>query len=250
MVSCQFAQSLTRANYTTSERRYTPFVASSGASEIYTQSTRIDHARCLFAYWLFPALALQRSVFRENLSKFLTFIARSVGGIFCETNEHSRSEITSNRQTDTHTHRLLHPGTRPKYRYPRCACAPRVNYLSHQSAHAQQKYFPLEIKRAEERVLWKVLFCWQGLRNGTTIQVLLQTPQWLFEVLQSILEGASMFDKTISTYYSYWSSVRQLVGASITQVIARELQEIEHYQYSLPLGGEIPSCLTGRCHNL
>ncbi|CAI7992697.1 hypothetical protein GBAR_LOCUS1075, partial [Geodia barretti] len=48
--------------------------------------------RCLFAYWLFRALALQRSSFRENPTYFLTFIARSVGGILCETNEHSRSE--------------------------------------------------------------------------------------------------------------------------------------------------------------
>ena len=55
-----------------------------------------------YEYWLFPALALQRSVFRENCSKFLTFIARSVGGILCETKEHSRSEMKSNRQTDTH----------------------------------------------------------------------------------------------------------------------------------------------------
>ncbi|CAI7993837.1 hypothetical protein GBAR_LOCUS1339 [Geodia barretti] len=47
-----------------------------------TQSTRIDQTvvsrpvRCVFAYWLFRALALQRSSFRENRSKFLTFIAR------------------------------------------------------------------------------------------------------------------------------------------------------------------------------
>ena len=46
-------------------------------------------------------LALQRSVFRENRSKFLTFIARSVGGIFCETNEHSRSEMTDTQTHDT-----------------------------------------------------------------------------------------------------------------------------------------------------
>ena len=71
-----------------------------------TQSTRIDHAvvsRCVFAYWLFRALALQRSVFSENRSKFLTFIARSVGGILCETKEHSRSEMKSNRHTDPTT---------------------------------------------------------------------------------------------------------------------------------------------------
>ena len=30
----------------------------------------------LFAYWLFRALALQRSSFRENRSNFLTFISR------------------------------------------------------------------------------------------------------------------------------------------------------------------------------
>ena len=76
-------------------------------------------SRCVFAYWLFRTLALQRSVFREKCSKFLTFIARSVGGIVCETNEHSRSEMTSNRQTDRHTHR-------PNYHNPRCESAPRV----------------------------------------------------------------------------------------------------------------------------
>ena len=51
--------------------------------------------------------------------KYLTFIARSVGGILCETKEHSRSEMKSNRQTDTQT-------DNPNYRNPRCTCAPRV----------------------------------------------------------------------------------------------------------------------------
>ena len=41
--------------------------------------------------------------FQRKRSKFLTLIARSVGGILCETNEHWRSEMTSNRQTHTHT---------------------------------------------------------------------------------------------------------------------------------------------------
>ena len=63
------------------------------------------------------ALGLQRSIVRENCSKFLTFIARLVGGILYVTNEHSKSEMTSNRQTDAHTHTL---------QYPRCACAPRA----------------------------------------------------------------------------------------------------------------------------
>ncbi|CAI8010938.1 hypothetical protein GBAR_LOCUS7131, partial [Geodia barretti] len=57
-----------------------------------TQSTRIDHAivsRCVFAYWLFRALALQRSVFSENHTYFLTFIARSVDGSVSGTNRHS-----------------------------------------------------------------------------------------------------------------------------------------------------------------
>ena len=35
--------------------------------------------------------------------KFLNFIARLVGGILCVTNEHSRSEMTSNIQTNTQT---------------------------------------------------------------------------------------------------------------------------------------------------
>ena len=39
----------------------------------------------------------------ELRSKFLTFIARSVSGILCETKEHSRSEMKSNRQTDRQT---------------------------------------------------------------------------------------------------------------------------------------------------
>ena len=71
---------------------------------------RVDHAavsRSVFAYWLFRALALEQSVFRENRSKFLTFIARSVGGILCVMNEHSRSEMMSNRQTHRHTHTQL-----------------------------------------------------------------------------------------------------------------------------------------------
>ena len=74
-----------------------------------TQSTRIDQTvvshpvRCVFAYWLFRALALQRSIFRENRLYFLTFVARWVDGILCETNKHSRSEIESNRQTERHT---------------------------------------------------------------------------------------------------------------------------------------------------
>ena len=64
-----------------------------------TQSTRIDQTvvshpvRCVFAYWLFRALALQRSSFRENPTYFLTFIARWVDGIVSGTNRHSRGEM-------------------------------------------------------------------------------------------------------------------------------------------------------------
>ena len=86
-----------------------PCVASSGASEVYTQSMQIDQTaeshpvRCVFAYWLFRLLALQRSSFRENPTYVLTFIGCWVGPIVCETNKHSRSEIESNGHTDTQT---------------------------------------------------------------------------------------------------------------------------------------------------
>ena len=46
------------------------------------------------------ALALQLSIFRENRTKYLTFTARWVGRIVCETNKRSRSEI---RVTGRHT---------------------------------------------------------------------------------------------------------------------------------------------------
>ena len=41
-------------------------------------------------------LALQRSTFRENRLKFLTFVARKV---LCEMNGRSRGEMLSNKQT-------------------------------------------------------------------------------------------------------------------------------------------------------
>ena len=47
-----------------------------------------------------------RAFFRENRSKFLTFIARYVSCIVCETNQHWRSEILSETHTYAHTHNI------------------------------------------------------------------------------------------------------------------------------------------------
>ena len=62
--------------------------------------------RCVFAYCLFRALALQRIIFRENPTHFLTFVARWEDGIVSGTNRHSRGYMRRGN--------------------PRCACAPRV----------------------------------------------------------------------------------------------------------------------------
>ena len=47
-----------------------------------------------FKWWKRSSFATERFQ-----GKFVTFIGSSVGGILCETNEHSKSEIESNRQT-------------------------------------------------------------------------------------------------------------------------------------------------------
>jgi len=50
------------------------------------------------------ALALQRSIFRENRLKF----AAEKVSIVCGTNNHVKSEMLSNRYTDTQTHTHTH----------------------------------------------------------------------------------------------------------------------------------------------
>ena len=51
------------------------------------------------------ALALQRSIFRENHIKFRPSSATEKVSIICGTNNHVKSEILSNRQIDRHMHR-------------------------------------------------------------------------------------------------------------------------------------------------
>ena len=46
-------------------------------------------------------LALQRSIFRENCTNILTFIARKVGSIVCETKKNWRSEMLTDPTTVT-----------------------------------------------------------------------------------------------------------------------------------------------------
>ena len=72
---------------------------------------------------MFRGITLERSRFRQIPTNFLTFVARWVRDSVFRTNRRSVGEMWLNRQTDTHT-------DPPKYCNPRCACAPRVNYVN------------------------------------------------------------------------------------------------------------------------
>ena len=65
------------------------------------------------------ALALQRSIFKENHLNFRPSFAAEKVSIVCGTNNHVKSEMLSNRHTDRQT----------KYCNPRCACTPRVKNI-------------------------------------------------------------------------------------------------------------------------
>ena len=57
--------------------------------------------------------------FQRNSHIF--FYLRWIGELVLDANNDCRSELSNNRQTDTHTQN--------DYSNPRCACAPRVNYI-------------------------------------------------------------------------------------------------------------------------
>ena len=50
-------------------------------------------------------LALQRSIFEDDCFKFSTFIHRWIGEFVCSANNHSSSEMSSNRHKHTQTHK-------------------------------------------------------------------------------------------------------------------------------------------------
>ena len=109
-------------------------------------SAAIKMADYALAYNDGTALALQRSIFRENRTNFLTFV---VSRIVCETNKHWRSEMLSNRHTDTQTDRHTDPTTVPSLRMraegnesycPRTLCVSGYNSEVKYYSYSLQQY--------------------------------------------------------------------------------------------------------------
>ena len=77
------------------------------------------------------ALALQRSIFRENRLKFSTLhpLPRRLVSFVAQINMLKVRCLHTHTHTHTQTQTHRHTDTQTKYCNPRCACAPRVNNI-------------------------------------------------------------------------------------------------------------------------